>query len=243
MTHRIRPSWTPGTAYVWRDIERDVADRVRFTDLDDDKHGPAVFQRLGGMAKILACETPENIVVEGAPDAFRNHRPGLSVLMDGSPRPLGRRSPEPAARTVAGLRRFRPPMLREDYEDALTRLNVCRTRARDEGGSQGGLPSLTRMLLFLFHVPGDQWATILVPTQGMTPINGQQFNYFNSYLKRHLALFRRSNVMHPVPPPSLAGGHPRDGVAPRQHYTTTTGDNIWNPVIRVLPTRRAPASP
>ena len=53
-THRIPPSWTPGTAYAWRDFERYVQNLVRFTDLDEDEHGPAVFQRLGGVAKVLA---------------------------------------------------------------------------------------------------------------------------------------------------------------------------------------------
>ena len=75
-THRIPPSWTPGTNYAWRDFERDVANWVRLTDLHEEQHGPAVFQRLGGMAKVPAREIPEQVIAEGA------DRPGLSVLMD-----------------------------------------------------------------------------------------------------------------------------------------------------------------
>ena len=45
-THRIPPSWTPGTEYTWRDFERDVANWVRLTDLHEEQHGLAVFQRL-----------------------------------------------------------------------------------------------------------------------------------------------------------------------------------------------------
>ena len=108
-------------------------------------------------------------------------------------------------------------MPHEDYEDVITRFDVCRVRARDEGGHQVGSPSLTRKLLLIFNVPEDQWATILAPTQGMLPINEQQYNDFVSYLKRHLALFfRRSNVVHPMPPPSLAGGS--GGPGRQQHY-------------------------
>ena len=59
-TYRIPPSWTPGTDYTWRDFERDVANWVRLTDLLEEQHCPAVFQRLGGMAKVLAREIPEN---------------------------------------------------------------------------------------------------------------------------------------------------------------------------------------
>ena len=65
-------------------------------------------------------------------------------------------------------------MPREDYEDIITRLHVCRVRARDEAGHQVGFPSLTRTLLLIFNVLEHQWATILAPTQGMLPINEQQ---------------------------------------------------------------------
>ena len=53
-THRIPPIWTPGTNFPRRDIERGVANWVRLTDLHEEQHGPAVFQRLQGMAKVLA---------------------------------------------------------------------------------------------------------------------------------------------------------------------------------------------
>ena len=53
-THRIPPWWQPGTDYAWREYERDLENWVSLTDLDAAQHGPAVFQRLGGMAKVLA---------------------------------------------------------------------------------------------------------------------------------------------------------------------------------------------
>ena len=79
-THRIPPSWTPGMNYAWRDFERDVANWVRLTDLHEEQHGPAVFQRLGGMAKVLAREIPEQVIAEGADgneeQQSRDHRHG-----------------------------------------------------------------------------------------------------------------------------------------------------------------------
>ena len=57
-----------------------MADWVRLTDLHEEQHGPAVFQRLQGMAKVLAREIPEQVIAEGA-DGVGGHRPGLSVLM------------------------------------------------------------------------------------------------------------------------------------------------------------------
>ena len=79
--HRIPPSWTPGTEYSWRDFERDVANWVWLTGLHDEQHGPAVFQRLGGMAKVLAREFPENVIAEGVEGMNGVQRPGIAVLM------------------------------------------------------------------------------------------------------------------------------------------------------------------
>ena len=81
-THRIPPSWTPGTAYYRRDFEIYVHHWLRLTDLYEDKRGPAVLQRLAGVGTTLAREIPEGIVAEGARDNFGNARPGRSVLMD-----------------------------------------------------------------------------------------------------------------------------------------------------------------
>ena len=74
------------------------------------------------------------------------------------------------------------------------------------------------------------------PTQGMLPINEQQCNDFVSYLKRHLALFfRRSNVVHPMPPPSLAGGSGGPG---RQQHDRMGYNSPWGspPPQTVSPT-------
>ena len=204
-THRIPPSWTPGTNYAWRDFERDVANWVRLTDLVEEQHGPAVFQRLGGMAKVLAREIPEQVIAEGADGVAGIRRPGLSVLMDALRQRWGGEAQNRQLELLAAYENFQA-LPREDYEDLITRFDVCRVRARDEAGHQVGYPSLTRKLLLVFNVPEDQWATILAPTQGMLPMTEAQYNDFVSYLKRHLALFfRRSNVVHPVPPPSLVG--------------------------------------
>ena len=113
---------------------------------------------------------------------------------------------------------------REDYEDLITRFDVCRVRARDGAGHQVGYPSLTRKLLLVFNVPEDQWATMLAPTQGMLPMTEAQHNDFVSYLKRHLALFfGGSNVVHPVPPPSLGGAPGGPG---QQHYMMGHGSTM-----------------
>ena len=75
---------------------------------------------------------------------------------------------------------------REDYEDTLTWFAITRIKARDETPHQASSASLTRKLLLLFHVPEDQWVIILAPTQGVLPVDEQQYNEFISYLKRLL---------------------------------------------------------
>ena len=61
-THRIPPWWQPNSEYAWRDYERDLENWLALTDLDPSVHGNAVFQRLGGMAKVLAREIDGTLV-------------------------------------------------------------------------------------------------------------------------------------------------------------------------------------
>ena len=154
-THRIPPSWTPGTEYTWRDFERDVASWVRLTDLHKEQHGPAVSQRLGGIAEVLAREIPENVIAEGVDGMSGVHRSGISVLMGALRQRWGGEAQNKQLELLAAYENFQA-MPREDYEDVITRFDVCRVRAREEAGHQVGFPSLTRKLLLIFNVPEDQ---------------------------------------------------------------------------------------
>ena len=122
-THRIPPSWTPGTEYTWRDFERDVANWVRLTDLHEEQHGPAMFQRLGGMAKVLAREIPENVIAEGVEGMKGVQRPGTVVLMDALRQRWGGEAQNRQLELLAAYENFQA-MPREDYEDVITRFDV-----------------------------------------------------------------------------------------------------------------------
>ena len=161
-TPRIPPRWTPGTEYTWRDFERDVANWVRLTDLHEEQHGPAVFQRLGGMAKVLAREIPENVIAEGVDGMNGVHRPGIAVLMDALRQRWGGEAQNSRFELFAAYKNFQG-MPREQYEDVITRIDVCRVRARDESGHQVGAPSLTRKLWLIFNVPGDTYPIWVSP--------------------------------------------------------------------------------
>ena len=82
-----------------------------------------------------------------------------------------------------------PSYPREDSENTLTRFHITWIRARDEAQHQVIFASLSRILLLLFNVPEDQWVILLAPTQGVLPIDEQQYNDFISYLKRHLQIY------------------------------------------------------
>ena len=151
-THRIPPSWTSGTNYAWRDFERDVANWVRLIDLVEEQHGPAEFQRLGGMAKVLAREIPEQGIAEGADGVAGMRRPGLSVLIDALRQRWGGEAQNRQLELLAAYENFQA-LPREDYEGLITRFDVCRVRAQDEAGHLVEYHLLTRKLLLVFNVP------------------------------------------------------------------------------------------
>ena len=124
-THWIPPSWTPGTEYTWRDFERGVANWVRLTDLHEEQHGPAVFQRLGGMAKVLAREIPENVIAEGVECMNGIQRPGIAVLLGALRQRWGGEAQNRQLELLAAYDDFQA-IPREDHEDVFMRFDVCR---------------------------------------------------------------------------------------------------------------------
>ena len=194
-THRIPPYWAPNLDYIFRDWERDVRNWVRLTDLDETQHGGAVYQRLGGVAKMLAREIPDDVIANG-----QNGRKGLDILIDALRGRWGgqRQSKQQELQSAYENFTIAPG---EDYDDAITRFDVIRTRAHAEAGHTVGFTQLARKLLLAFRVPDDQWALLLAPTRGELPETEETYNAFVDYLKTHLSLFlKRSNVIHPVPP-------------------------------------------
>lgn len=217
-THRIPPAWTPGNDYTFRDWERDLENWIDMTDLNYEQIGPAVFQRLGGMAKILAREIPRELIRRGEPDPARPGGPplrtGVQLLLNAL---RGRWGQEAQDRQLSLLQAFEEFEVgpREDYEDAITRFDIIRTQARHEANHHASVTSLARKLLLAFNVPEEQWANLLTPTGGLLPANDEEYDNFITHLRRNLALFvRRYNIQRPSPIRALQGqGH---------HLATTT---------------------
>jgi len=197
-THRVPPSWTPGNDYSFRDWERDVENWLNLTDLTHQQVASAIYQRLGGMAKVLVREIPQDILTNGT----QTHS-AYQILMNSL---RARWGGDQQNKQLELLEAYESFAVRrdEDYEDAITRFDVVRTRARDEAGLVASNTSLSRKLLLAFRVPDEQWPLVLAPTLGLLPANDGQYEAFINYLKRHLSLFyRKSNIVHPRAPTAL----------------------------------------
>ena len=196
-TKNIPPHWTPGSNYAFRDYERDLANWCNLTDLGITQRGPAVYQRLGGMAKVLAREIPDEVLANGYPDSGLT---GLQVLMNALRKRWGAETQSQQLELIRAYDDFRVSPT-ESIDDALTRFDIIQTRASSEAGHVSGFTARASKLLSAFRVPEEQWALLLAPTQGALPSTDEQYLEFSLYLKRHLSLFfNRSNIAHPVPP-------------------------------------------
>ena len=226
-THRVPPAWQPNTPHSYRDWERDIQNWLTLTDLDEAQQAGAIYQRVGGMAKVLLREIPSNVLAHG-----NAHGSGTDILL----RALRQRwGTEMQAKQLELHEAFESFSIlpREDHDDALTRFDIIRTRAREEANLIVSSTSLARKLLVAFRVPEDQWALILAPTQGLLPTDEPQYMAFVEYLRRHLTLhFRRSNPMHPIAPDSLGTGKaPGVYVTGLEQQTAASGNpsSLWAP--------------
>ena len=173
---RIPPAWEPGTGYSFRDWELDVGHWRAATDLEENRIGGAIYQRLGGTAKTLAREIPSEIVAWG-----REGVAGVDILLNALRRRWAGEEQNRQLELVEAFETFHV-MQHESVEDACTRFDIIRTRATAEAGVVTGFVQLARKLLKCFRVPREQWANLLVPTQGLLPQTEDDYYTFTLYL-------------------------------------------------------------
>jgi hypothetical protein len=163
--------------------------------LQADQIGGAIYQRVSGLAKTLLREIPDNVISNGA-----DGRPGVEILMSALRAHWGGESQDKQLQLLAAFDEFDVGP-REGHEDAITRFDIIRIRARDEAGHQMAPASLARKLLLAFNVPEDTWSNLLVETRGLLPSSESEYESFLRHLKRNLSLYcRKNNVMRSSSP-------------------------------------------
>ena len=163
------------------------------TDLEAERHGPAVAMQVHGAAREVVREIPAELLRNGRVNAQGQVETGLMVLM----RTLAERySPlevESSTRSIAELINLRR-IHGESMDSYLTRFDVLRNRAQNRGNMQMGIPGLAWMLLNGLRATPDVWDRALMPFNGNLPQDNAQLAMLIERLRRQGHLHEQHGI-------------------------------------------------
>ena len=170
------PYWGPELEmnYPFKFWRKDISIWALATDIDVTKQGPVVAGRLGGTARSLAREIPDNLLVNGMMIAAVPHT-GLEVLMRGLARKFAPLGVETQFRSMTEFLGFRRDS-RENIDEALARWELLRIRAEEQGTCIISPPGLSLILLVALGIPRTAWQHLLQPFDGQFPQQPQDLD-------------------------------------------------------------------
>ena len=178
-TSKIPPYWSPELerkGYPFRIWSKDVRLWCVGTELNTDKQGPAIIQRLGDTARELLREAPLGLIQYGREDAMGNLiSTGVDVILEGLNRRFGQLDVESSITTIIELLTFRRNRW-ESIDEALTRFELLRSRTdSNAAGFQMPEAVLAWQLLVALNIPRTVWPLLFQPFGGRLPITDDQF--------------------------------------------------------------------
>ena len=153
-TTKTPPAWDPrlekrGSPFrIWL---LDLAIWRNGCEIQEERHGALVAQRLGGVAKVLARHIPpeairNGVIYQGQPQS------GFNVLIRGLSRRFGGYAEETAQHAIVELLSFRR-LGDESIDDALGRLETLKAIATEVAGFDMGVGALSWMLPIAMNIP------------------------------------------------------------------------------------------
>ena len=192
---KVPPSWSAEHSheYSFRAWLADVILWAGATDLEEERHGPAVAMQVHGAAREVIREIPAQTLRQGRVNQAGQAESGLMVLM----RMLAERySPlevESSTRSIAELINLRR-LGHESIDSYLTRFDVLRARAQNRANLNVGASGLAWLLLNGLRAPPDLWDRALMPFNGALPQNDQQLAVLTERLRRQGHLHEQSGI-------------------------------------------------
>ena len=192
---KVPPSWCAERAqdYAFRAWLADVVLWAGATDLEAERHGPAVAMQVHGAAREVVREIPADLLRNGRLNPQGQMETGLMLLM----RTLAERySPlevESSTRSIAELINLRR-LGGESMDSYLTRFDVLRNRAQNRGNMNMGVPGLAWMLLNGLRASPEVWDRALMPFNGNLPQDNAQLAVLTERLRRQGHLHEQQGI-------------------------------------------------
>ena len=140
---RVPPYWGPEleATYPYRHWEKDLSLWSMSTDVEVHRQGPMVATRLGGVARAMAHEMPEQLLQNGNTEGLT----GLQVLLRGLRKRFAPFTAETSARAMMEYLQFQR-VNTERVDEAIARWGLLKLRATDQGGLQMSAPGRALLL-------------------------------------------------------------------------------------------------
>ena len=163
------PYWGPEMEreYPYKCWERDVQLWQASTDGADEKQGPLLAARLGGMARALAHTIPINVLQYGNTINGVQYG-GVQILLRGLARRFAPFAAETSARSMLEFLGFRRGT-GESIDEAVSRWELLEIRAGGQANFQMAPPGASLLLLVALGAPRQTWWHYLAPFNGEFP--------------------------------------------------------------------------
>ena len=192
-SNKVPPYWGPELAdtYPFRVWLQDLQLWAQSTDLDDTKLGSAVAGRLGGVARSLAREMPIELIRDGQTMPNGTQLNGMECLGRALSRRFAPLGFETCLTSMTEYLQFRRGA-GESIDQALTRWEILKARAHENGELQVSPPGRTLMLLAALGLPRSKWPLILIATNGQFPRTDIEINALAAKFASRMSSYRRA---------------------------------------------------
>ena len=174
-------------SYPYRVWLQDLQLWAQSTDLEEVKLGPAVAGRLGGVARSLAREMPIELIRDGQRLSNGQVLNGMECLVRALTRRFGPLSFETCLTSMIEYLQFRRGS-HENIDQALTRWEILKARANENGGLVVSPSGRALMLLTALHVSRSKWPLILIATNGLFPQSDDEVDALAAKLRHECHL-------------------------------------------------------
>jgi hypothetical protein len=201
---RIPPAWKPelDKAYAYILWQQDVLLWAACSDLHETSLAPAIVLRLGGGARAIAREIPQDVLQNGADvimaDNTVRHDTGVTVLLRALEKKFAPLGTEMAISSIAEYLQLRMTS-GESIDAYLARYDVSRYRAGQVGGLRLNEVGIAWHLLTSMGFGPEQWVSILAHNHGHLPRTDAELLELMQMLRRtgHVYEPSKHNIARP----------------------------------------------
>jgi hypothetical protein len=199
-TTKVPPRWDPSfeADYDYQTWEKDVTLWIHTTELTPQQIGPAIVLNLGGEARALARELDQNIVVNGVvtgrdPQTGQQlRREGHACLLEELRNRFGTLVQEQQIASISEFFHFRRKP-NESIDEAITRFDITRGRARRDAGLTINEPGVAWIILNSLRVNSAMWPLLLAPFNGNLPSDANELRVFIAYIRQNCHLVEKQS--------------------------------------------------